>query len=379
MTYFLTAAELAATRQKLSKIIARAQRRGFNGQVELTAVRAVRSHTTPTGSKRTVHGYDVEVIGEPPRYEGWTFVAAVDKTPAGTVVRTAPGAPAIANAEIEAGACEHCGTVRARRHTYLIRGEDGQVKQVGKTCLKDFLGWDTNPVFIDEDSLEADLLGEYGSSLDRRGFDYDLLDLARVAFALTDRFGYKSSSGYGVSTKDEVAEILNYGKNAENLLDQLDGYLLDDEEVRDRLEVARESLTEPTGFEANLSVILASDVVERGHLGLAATVGLVYNRAVKAAAEAHAPKYESQWIGKVGERLEVAGEVTQVTAIQGFYGTTLLVIVSVGEGDRVKMFTTAAWADAAEVGDQVKLAGQVKAHEEYEGRRETVLKRPKIV
>lgn len=374
-TYFLTAAELASTRTKLAKLNARAARRGFTGRIDLHAVRAERSITTPSGSRRTLHGYDVEVLGEPPRYEGWTFVAAVDKTSAGAVIRTAPGAPAVENCSIEAGICEHCGTARYRRHTYLVLSASGELKQVGKTCLKDFLGWDTTPVFIDEEALEEELLSAW-SSQQGRSFDYDLLDVARIAFALTDRFGYKSAQALGASTKSEVLEVLHHGKGAEELLDQLEGHILDDEQVDSRLEVVRQSLTQPDGFEANLAAILAGEVVEHGHLGLAATVGLVYNRAVGAR---EVILHESQWLGTVGERLEVSGKVTMVREIAGYYGTTLLVGVSVGAGDRVKMFTTAAWADAAEVGDQVRLAGVVKAHEEYEGKRETVLKRPKML
>ena len=375
--YFLSAAELAATRVKIGKVNKRAERRGFTGRFELTATPGQRTVTTQTGGSRSVSGFEVTLTGTAPCYEGWTFVAAVDKTDAGAVIRTAPGVVEVPNDSIKAGVCEHCGTTRPRRHTYLVRDFNGTLKQVGKTCLKDFLGWNAYPVFIDLESVEEDLLGSF-EGWGGRSFDFQLIDLARVVFAATDTFGYARATDPR-PTRDLVATILDYRKGAEELLEQIADRFLEDEQVLERLTIVRESLTAPTGFEANLATILAGEVVERQHLGLAATVGLVYGKAVAAALVDETSGHESQWIGAVGDRVEVAGVVAQVTAIQGYYGTTLLVLLEAGDGDRVKMFTTAGWADVVEIGEAVKVAGVVKAHEEYDGRRETVLKRPKRI
>lgn len=37
--------------------------------------------------------------------------------------------------------CEHCNTRRNRKSTYLVRNtKSGEVRQVGKTCLKEYTG-----------------------------------------------------------------------------------------------------------------------------------------------------------------------------------------------------------------------------------------------
>lgn len=380
-SYFLSAAELAGTRIKVERVNARARRRGFTGSFELEAVPAERKIRTEAGTDRTVCGFDVTLTGSAPSYEGWTFVAAVDAAPAGAVIRTAPSAPEIPPASITPGLCEHCGTSRSRKHTYLVRSEEtGEVKQVGKTCMKDFLGWDVSPVFIDEESVEDDLFGGFGGGLRGRVFDAPLVDVARLAFAAVEVFGY--SGRYSkLATSQIVATILDEAKGADELREHLADAMLDDDLVRERLEIVRATLTEEAGFEANLRTILAGDVVQRGHLGLAVTVGLIYQRAVsQAVQEAHeAPEHVSEWIGTVGEKITVEGTVIQAMTIDGTYGSSRLVVVSVGQGDRVKMFTSAGWSWDVDAGDAVQLAGTVKGHEEYQGRRETLLVRPKQV
>lgn len=42
--------------------------------------------------------------------------------------------------------CDHCGTLRERKMTVVIEDEDGVRKQVGTSCLRDFLGHDPSTV-----------------------------------------------------------------------------------------------------------------------------------------------------------------------------------------------------------------------------------------
>ena len=58
------------------------------------------------------------------------------------------------------------------------------------------------------------------------------------------------------------------------------------------------------------------------------------------------------------------------------YGWTRLVVVDAPEGT-VKMFTTAKWTDDFAEGDRVVVSGTVKAHDEYQGHRQTMITRPK--
>ena len=84
--------------------------------------------------------FTVEVSGEEPYVSGWRFVASVDHGEGGNVVNVVPGTEAGLVAEWrEAGPdCAHCGLNRMRLKTYLLVADDGEVKQVGSTCIGDY-------------------------------------------------------------------------------------------------------------------------------------------------------------------------------------------------------------------------------------------------
>lgn len=70
--WFLSAAELTATRIKLAKITARAARKGFAGTIDLQAVPSTRTYAPAPGALSvTVHGFDVTITGEPPKFADW--------------------------------------------------------------------------------------------------------------------------------------------------------------------------------------------------------------------------------------------------------------------------------------------------------------------
>ena len=156
----ITPAELALTVAKLDKINARAAKRGWTGRVTLEA--------TPTTITRTVGGitidgvnlggltieeeaFEVELGGDAPSYNGWSFLATLDwDEHAGLVTRCAPGVEVVVDRDaLVAGWCDHCRTTRTRKATYLVRNEETGVQlQVGSSCIKDFLGWTGSVCFI---------------------------------------------------------------------------------------------------------------------------------------------------------------------------------------------------------------------------------------
>ncbi len=79
-------------------------------------------------------------------FDGWEFIARLDHSQeTGTIIRTIP------NTSVEVPIryrdsrpdCDHCGHKRARRDTFLVHNADtGETKQIGSTCLSDFLGHD---------------------------------------------------------------------------------------------------------------------------------------------------------------------------------------------------------------------------------------------
>lgn len=382
--WFLTAEEVAATRAKLAALLARASRKGFNGRLELDAAPATRSSTSPGGLVVTEHGFDVTITGDPPHYEGWRFVAAVDSVDGGAVLRYPPGAQAsVANDQVRAGECDHCHTHRDRRSTILVAHETGGVVlQVGRSCLKDFLGHSTMPVLLTLD----DVAGALGAKASAQPTAWDTLSVLTYAQAAVEAFGWTPASASGpgrTPTRDVVRLALCGGGGADDVRKALAPHL---HEATARAPQLRgtllERLTGTTGYEANLIGVLRADSVTARHLGLAVSAVTAHARLTHeldtnaTAAAAPAP---SEWLGAIGDRVTVTGTVRTALRVDGYsrHSPDPLMLILECPGAVVKMTTAAGWSDGVKRGDTVTVTATVKAHTEWNGTRQTVLTRPK--
>ncbi len=81
---------------------------------------------------------------EPIKIEGWRFMARIDHSnDTGNVLRVVPNAAVDNRFRTAAPNCEHCNHKRLRRDTFVLFNEEtGAYKQVGSSCLADFLGHD---------------------------------------------------------------------------------------------------------------------------------------------------------------------------------------------------------------------------------------------
>jgi len=382
--WFLTSEELAATRAKVAKLQQRAERKGFSGTIDVSAVPATRSSTSAGGLPVTVHGFDVTITGDPPRYQGWRFVAAVDAVEGGTILRYPPGSTAeVPNDQIRAGECDHCHTTRARRSTVLVSHDDtGQLLQVGRSCLKDFLGHNTLPVFLTADEITNTLGGSQGGTPSA----WDIHSVLTYAAAAVEAFGWTpaSASEHGrVPTRDLVRLALVGGRGADRLRDQLAPHLADATaraaQLRDDL---LNGLKGSSGYEANLVAVLRGDAVDARHLGLAVSAIPAHQRLQADRQRETARQVAAQTVdyaGTVGERVALTGTVRTALRVDGYtYRSPDQVMLVVDCGTAVaKMTTSAAWAYQVKVGDPLTVTGTVKAHSEWNGIKQTVLVRPK--
>lgn len=382
--WFLDAEELAATRVKLATLQARAVSKGFTGRIELDAVPATRTQPTPGGLAVTVHGFDVTITGEPPRYQGWRFVAAVDSVEGGVVLRYPPGAAAsVSNDQVRPGECDHCHTKRDRRSTVLVAHDDtGQLLQVGGSCLKDFLGHRLLPVFLTVDEVRDDL----GRGLGGRPRAWDTDSVLTYAWAAVQAFGWTPASAEGsgrTPTRDVVRLALAGGRGADDVLRHLAPHLEQAQAVAPQLRATLlAGLTATEGYEANLTAVLRGDAVDARQLGLAVSAIPAHDRLLgqrRLEAARHEQAAVIEHVGAVGDKVTLSGTVTTALRVDGFtYRSPAQVMLVVDCGTAMaKMTTTAAWAYQVKVGDPLTITGTVKAHTVWNGLNQTVLTRPK--
>ena len=139
---------------------------------------------------------------------------------------------------------------------------------------------------------------------------------------------------------------------------------------------------EDSDYAANMVAVLEADVVESRQFGLlASTVGAYARMRGEHANRKDAPEpVEREWLGTVGDKVEVTGVVATAMTVDGFaYNTTQRFLVVVAGATLAKIYTSAAWSYDVRSGDTVTLSAVVKKHEMYGTDKQTVLTRAKRI
>lgn len=328
----------------------------------------------------------VTVNGFEARHEGWTGVAVLDWTvsPDEAFVARFPGheegdaAPSISTELRTRGAvCDHCSTKRRRNNTIVFNHDDGRTIAVGTGCVLEYLGVDPRTILM---------LSDFVASIDDdEGFaavkpSMPPAEYVALAAEITRFFGFVRSAEPG-STKELTTKIGILGLTnskadrelAAELADSIDmergrakaaeiaAWLADDDSTSDFLHSAR--------------VALGGNDVENGarHAGILAAlpfshdrhIGLVAEREAKRKAEAAARK-DSEFIGEVGDRIDVTGTVVFYNTYDGHYGTSARLTIVTDTGDRVTTYGSGDSLFGWDTGDKIAMKGTVKDHDANE-------------
>lgn len=380
----LDAGELTATREKIDKINARAEKRGFTGRLELTWEKKNITETGPSGLKVEKVVFETKLEGEAPKYEGWTFLATLDwDEEAGLIVRTAPGVESVSRDGLVQNFCGHCNTTRYRKNTYLLADDDGETIQVGSTCIKDFLGWEGKPVFISEDEVGEDIdshLGSGGYSDPR----WTVESALAASWAVIKAFGWVPASSYsGTPTRQTVMDVLEpRSKQAREISDEVRPYVAD---AMGQAKIVREWILSDefsghSEYVHNLKAIIAAETVGPKNLGFLASAPQAWAKAQERDLARRQAKQEitNEYFGTVGDRVDIDVKIKSVRFFDGQWGTTALYTLINTEGYVFKWFSS-NHALPTEATDEVyKIKGTIKKHEEYQDMKSTVLTRCKV-
>ena len=83
----------------------------------------------------------VTITAAEPKLSGWKFIATIEHTEAGNILRSATERALPVEYRTKKNVCDHCKTARRRKDTYVVQHDGfGELRQVGRSCIKDFLG-----------------------------------------------------------------------------------------------------------------------------------------------------------------------------------------------------------------------------------------------
>lgn len=323
--------------------------------------------------------YEVEVTGEPIKVEGWEFVASIEHTANGNILHTHSDSHLPEEYRTSSShLCEVCHTNRERKQTYIV-SKDGEFKQVGSTCLKDFFGVNVNAIakLYDEYFSIGQILGE-PEDMDKYIGGYGNFEISLLRYmawtlkAITEN-GYVSRKNEDyqagrISTVDVVSYMM--GDIKFNLTDA------DIEAAKNMIAEAQAmKFNENNDYEWNLSVLLKNDYVSPKSYGIAASLPAWVGR-VKEQERKLAIKSDNQsFFGTIGEKVTVNITVLAIKEISTQWGCTWLYKMVNEAGQN---FTWFGSPQKMSEGCTATVTGTIKDHVKFNGELQTQLTRCKV-
>jgi len=341
----------------------------------------------------------ISINGEGPKLAGYTFVGALDHIvlPGSVVVNTVPGQTVPQEYFDNDPVCDHCGKIRRRNQTFVLKHEDGHHTQVGRQCIKDFLGHDPSGIvrlltamwkllesFSDEDNDEWYGRGGGGN----RDWQFEHDQVLKATAAIIRTFGWVPRSAADPDTGREatssiVLDVLippydKYSrKRKEALMENIEW---DEEKDQAEAEGAVAWLEEQEAnneYMHNLKAIAKAESVPSRMFGYWCSLVSAYQRAQERLRINLAQKKTNEWVGEEKDKIETIVKVVGLRYFDGRYGTTTLHRMLDEEGRTLTWF--ASCKSHMDEGMTYRIKGTIKKLDEYNDWKQTVLTRVKML
>lgn len=362
-----------------------------------------RCNLVDSGRVRVWH--KIEVKGDSPVLPGgWRLVAAIEPlTPEVNAVLRVPGDETPLDAEFWSCEmrCDHCKTKRARKNSFLVADDAGEVKLVGRNCIKDFLGGHGDPEAILKFAsmlLEARRLGGFAEEDGWGGGNsyaeptYGLVGLLAMTSACIRAGGWISRGKARESTLDATADdvLRRYAGPPKDSKERAAWEKwaalreVNDEDRADAeaavewaaaIDIAADNTSD---YMRNIGAVAKAGYGVEKTIGLACSILPVFRRERdKLAREAaRAEESTSRHVGEVGSREVFTLTLDKHMSFEGFYGVTHLYLFSDADGNKFKW--KASRGQGFDEGKTYSGKATVKAHDDYKGIAQTVITRASL-
>ena len=296
--------------------------------------------------------------------------------------------------------CDYCRTNRKRNKTYLVvNRETGEWKQLGRECLKLFVtGIDIDAIATFESFIKEaeDFANPSDEFFYNRRFKFvKVSDALALACAVYRERGYLATRDFAGNANDFCnknivqrklsrlygydSDFLNITNSDRSKIDEID-LRIDSAIAREDVEVAVEMVSRfpDDTYYNNLKVIASNEYIPLNKLGLLVSIPKAidrYEEEKKRQEEKERLAAESNYLGSVGEKILmnfVSGR--EVACCETQFGLLHIYEFKDTNGNTV-VWKSSSSKDIPESG---VVTGTVKAHEEYNGIKQTVILRAKI-
>lgn len=371
-TFKISEGNAEATLAKFHKIASRGKSKGLEGGFTVLGI---------TDQIEKIDGVQyqykvIEVECEPVKFSGWEFLSVAEIEQGVVFTRGIGSAEEIKPSEVKIGFCAHCQTTRARKKYIFVKSETGEIKQVGSTCVKDFLGWEFAPTFL-QDWAEFE---QYTSPVSSPS-GIDTLSVASAAIAVVAKDGYKSASqfGYSGSTSYTVSEIFRFGAK-DSYTANLKRYYGVEQFSEEQLAKGQElidfakTFAGESAYAENLRASAGLEYQTSKTIGIFVSAIIAKQKAEESElAKKVAKVYKSEQFAETGKRVEIEVTVLSSRVIESEWGSSTLWTFESGDY-KFKWFDS-GYTFSAEIGESFKIKATIKGLDEYQGQFATKLSR----
>jgi len=325
----------------------------------------------------------VKVAGQAPKYNGWSFIATVQYLKDQTIIRTVPGEIVPEVFRKKGPECDHCKRIRHRRDTYIVRHANGEHKQVGRTCLKDFLGhtdpgvlatWAKILTGMADLAEEANLLP--GGNEEWAYFSLrDYLAQVSAVIRIVGWTNRTKAIATGAQATADIAHQIMQPAQIDYIRKLAMEAIVSEEDIQlaiVAIEWAKE-LEDSNDYLHNIKTIAQAGMLNRRLLGYAASIIPSY---VKQEEER---QKGSKYVGTFRKRGEFTIYIDKIILREGQFGMTYIHKLHDSDGNRIVWFGSKSLRKEVDVAEAIQVKATVKEHSAYEGIDQTVLTRVKEV
>lgn len=351
-----------------------------------------------TLKKEDVPHYTVHIVsieGEGPKLAGWKFIGTLDHTtiPGSVIVNTVPGEKVPEQFYHNDAVCDHCGKIRRRTETFVVEHDEGEMRQVGRNCIRDFLGHDPKGILrlltsvrSLISSLEDDDSDFYSGSGGRVDDVFDKEAVLRVTNAMIHTYGWTSRRQAEIeargATADDVMQYFYPPRDAKARADwekwkNKIQFTDEDEGDAKAALVWLEEQKSDTEYFHNLQTLAHADAIPSRMFGYWCSLMATYQRAMERLRQAERTQKLNEYVGEVKERRDFRVEIVGVRHIDGYYGVVHLYKMLDNAGRTLVWFANTDAEMSA--GHKYLVKGTIKKHDEYNGWKQTILSRVKVL
>lgn len=370
-------------------------RNGIEERFELTNVERYqeRQFDERTGQTRQRDMVKFQLTKPSLKIGGWKVTGRVDVLADGSLIAMNAPDQELGGWRPEHQACDHCGTHRRRTNTYLLKDDDGNIKQVGSNCLESFTGIRPEGLWALEYDFEDRMNRRHGGGWGSFGWQdvRSPQNVIQYALVLSDNGrSYHSRNAAEIEGRQSTGQMVGDYINPTSHLQRRPEYRAAIERIYSEnnqalaeqvLEYARQ-MPGNNDYSSNLRSLSNQDYITPRHYSFVASAVAAWrreqDRQSREVIEQQTFPHRNEWVGNVGDRLtDIRATVTGVRYMDGQYGTTTLVSLRDEGGHTLKWFASGR-KEYANGADVLIERATVKKHDEYRDTKQTVLTRCKV-